>query len=78
MEYLGAWETLIHEKKTEVENLVSDSQTRNIPRESQRQDLKVTNPSLGLVMFQTTWFSKIKRGMKLKVFRNDPCLQGPC
>ncbi len=25
MEYLGAWETLIHDKKPEVENLVSDS-----------------------------------------------------
>ncbi len=25
MEYLGAWGTLIHEKKTEIENLVSDS-----------------------------------------------------
>jgi hypothetical protein len=25
MEYLGAWGTLIHEKKPEVENLVSDS-----------------------------------------------------
>ncbi len=25
MEYLGAWGTLVHEKKPEVENLVSDS-----------------------------------------------------
>jgi hypothetical protein len=33
MEYLGAWGTLIHEKKPEVENLVSDSFKRPVPRE---------------------------------------------